>query len=327
MWYLEPVYRNCRLIRKMSQLLSLERWRYLFRCSRAAFRYDRRLCPNCGCRRYHVLQRKYVITALARCAKCRILYRIPTDPVGFNRIFYEKRYSSGLTTDFPDEGALRAMKASRFRGTPKDFSRHIALLRHLGVGGCSLLDFGASWGYGTFQFAEAGFDVMGFELSRPRARYAREMLGVPVVDSLEAIDREFDVVFSNHVLEHVPRPSETVRWMLQVLKPDGLMIAITPNGCVERCREDPVSYKRTWGLVHPYFIDREFYSALLCGRPTLLTGSPFDLGAIRQWDKASELCLNVSGWELLCVTTGRDTTSAGQRTDDGPDAAANNGYP
>ncbi len=58
----------------------------------------------------------------------------------------------------------------------------------------------------------------------------------------------FDVVFSNHVIEHVPNPGAVLAECCRVLKPGGLCIVITPNA-------DSVGhrlFKSMWrGLEHP----------------------------------------------------------------------------
>jgi 2-polyprenyl-3-methyl-5-hydroxy-6-metoxy-1,4-benzoquinol methylase len=228
---------------------------------------------------------------------------VPTDPLQFNWRFYQDTYSDGITTECPDIETLSAMKRSHFKGTEKDFTKWIELLTLLGVTpGQRVLDFGASWGYGTWQLSEAGFQVTGFEVSERRARYAREIVGLDVVDAPEDVRGLFDIVFACHVLEHVPRPSEVVQWLSKFLKPGGLLIAITPNGSGEYLQMDPLGYHRRWGLVHPYYLDAEFYSRAFQGRPTLLASCPYDLTSLPWWDRRRDWRGDLSGWELLCCT-------------------------
>jgi 2-polyprenyl-3-methyl-5-hydroxy-6-metoxy-1,4-benzoquinol methylase len=249
-----------------------------------------------------LVKRKYVVTALRRCRYCRILYRTPIDEPDLNHAFYQETYSSGFTTDCPTAEALGELKTQNFHGTAKDFAGYISLLEALGVGrGQRLLDFGASWGYGVWQLNQAGFDASGFEISRPRAQYAREMVGVNVVERLEDLQGTFDAVFACHVLEHVPRPSEVLQLLPKLLKPGGIFVALTPNGCRESMTKDPARYHRGWGQVHPFYIDREFYHLAFPRQTKLLASWPYDLAALGQWHPDRDCFLDLSGWELLCA--------------------------
>jgi 2-polyprenyl-3-methyl-5-hydroxy-6-metoxy-1,4-benzoquinol methylase len=289
------------LITLLSSVRQPARLRYIASSAWFSTRADRRRCPNCGGAEFDLVKRKYVFTALGRCRHCRILYRTPTDSPGLNNAFYQNTYSSGFTTDCPSPELLAQLKGTAFRGSPKDFAGWISLLQALGIQpGQRVLDFGASWGYGVWQLVQAGYDVMGFEISRPRARYAREMLGVSVLENLGDIRGPFDAVFACHLLEHVPRPSQIFEWLPQVLRPGGLLVALTPNGSMECMETNPERYHRGWGQVHPFYLDKEFYNASFSSRPKLLASWPYDLKALSGWDRRSDCRLDLSGWELLC---------------------------
>lgn len=277
-----------------------DRLKYLWRSVCCTLRRDRFRCPNCDEQRSLLVKRKYFVTALRRCSKCRLLFRVPTDPPGFGDEFYQSEYQSGFTTDCPDTASLRQFLANGFRGTTKDFSSRIALLRALGVEpGSRVLDYGASWGYATWQFNETGYKTVGFELSRQRARFARDMLSVDVRERLDEVEGPFDVFFSCHVIEHVPQVSQVFEIANRLLRPGGIFVAITPNGCFEAMAVEPNSYHRAWGSVHPQYLDAEFYKQAFPTRPTCLASSPFDIDTIRNWQRNDNYCGELSGPELL----------------------------
>jgi 2-polyprenyl-3-methyl-5-hydroxy-6-metoxy-1,4-benzoquinol methylase len=287
---------------RFTSLTDIARWKYLARSVWHQACASRRSCPNCGGNRFAVLKAKYLVTALARCCDCRILYRLPTDGPHFNHTFYQDTYRSGLTTEYPDAQELEGLRREHFRGTPKDLTGRIKMLDALGAApGQRILDYGASWGYGVWQLVQAGFDAVGFEISRPRARYAREKLGVHVVDDLAQAAGPFDVVFACHVLEHLSRPTDFLNWLPEVLRPGGLLVAFTPNGSVHSLKVNPARYHRGWGLVHPYYLDDEFYCAAFPQQPKVLASPPYDLEEISAWERTTERRLTLSGWELLCV--------------------------
>ena len=41
-----------------------------------------------------------------------------------------------------------------------------------------ITEFGASWGYNIYKLVNQGFDVVGYELSVPRAEYGKEKLKI-----------------------------------------------------------------------------------------------------------------------------------------------------
>jgi SAM-dependent methyltransferase len=274
---------------------------YLLRAIRDCHKRERSNCPSCGSNSGTPVQRKFLFTRLVRCASCRLLYRAPTDPPELYEDFYQHDYREGYTTDCPSREDLQALLNNRFIGSQRDYSTKIAFIRALGVpGGARVLDYGASWGYGTWQLRESGYDTTGYEIGRPRARYAREIIGLPVYDSFEKIRGPFDVFFSSHVLEHITKLRDLISLALKLLRPNGVFLAFTPNGCRERTSqsENNEEYRHIWGLAHPVLIDAEFYHRAFAGRPKLLCTSPYNMDEIGAWNKRFDLALNLEGNEL-----------------------------
>lgn len=254
----------------------------LLACLPHAFSPKRRRCPSCDCARSTLVSRKHLITALRRCADCSLLFRTPTVSSAENAHFYQETYDQGFDSDTPAPAELARLLSTRFSGTGKDYAPYIAILSALGVPpGARLLDFGCSWGYGSWQLREAGYEVTSFEISRPRCRYAREKLGVNAHDHLAALgDQPFDVFFSAHVLEHVPSVAATLAFAKSKLKKDGLFLAFTPNGSQPLRHAHPALWQNLWGHVHPNFLDDVFYRRAL--PRALLASSPYDYAALAQ---------------------------------------------
>jgi len=204
----------------------------------------------------------------------------------------------------PDENRLAVLKSTKFKGTEKDYSRFLAVLNALGIKrGSRLLDFGCSWGYGSWQFAQNGFEVESYEISEPRRRYAIKNLECTVHSRFADITPGFDVFFSSHVLEHVPSPKNVIELALSVVKPGGVFIAFTPNGAAPHRAKEPAKWQKLWGLVHPNFLDDQYYRLQFAAYPYLLASDPYDLNAIKSWDasKQRQRVLDLSGPELLCI--------------------------
>lgn len=281
--------------------LSTSFWKRLIRCGLT--------CPNCGSDAYVVEDTKYLVTELRRCERCRLMYRAPTDSDVENRRFYQAAYQEGVVTRLPAAEQLERLLAEQFKGGPYDYSYPIRILQALGLGsGDRVLDFGCSWGYGTWQLRAAGFAVVGYEISRPRAAFGREALGLDIREDVSALDvdrdgaRAFDCLFSSHVVEHVPRPATVLALARKLVRPGGYFVALTPNGSEEFRRRHPDRWHCLWGKVHPNMIDPEFWRAALRDRPLLLGTSPLDLEAVRVFAGGSPApALPMDGDELVCI--------------------------
>lgn len=221
---------------------------------------DANACPACGERNSRVVRRKYVVTALRECANCSLRFRTPKDePAATERFYVDETYKQGFTTDLPGDAELQRMLANRFAGTEKDFGPRIEALEAAGLErGSRILDFGCSWGYGSWQLREAGFEVFSYEIGRERARYAKEKLGCTMVGDLRSLDGTIDCIFSSHVIEHLPSPDLLFDEAATLLRPGGLFVCYCPNGAVERERKNFGDYHRNWGRVHPLMLTPEF---------------------------------------------------------------------
>ena len=223
-------------------------------------------------------------SALRRCSECRLVFRTPTTNASENAQFYQTDYEQGSATDLPSETALDRLLASKFHGTDLDRSASIDMLRAAGYGaGARIYEFGCSWGYGSWQLQQAGFEVTAYEISKPRSRFAVEKLGVKTLDPSSVKPQSFDVVYSSHVIEHVPSPAKMLAQGLDMLRPGGLFVALTPNGSLNYRRANAKSWQSSWGQVHPQLICEEWVRRAAADRPYYISGLPVDLSALSRW--------------------------------------------
>ena len=80
------------------------------------------------------------------------------------------------------------------------------------------------------------------------SRFARE----------EELVGGFDVIFSSHVLEHLPDFAFINQLYSQQLNRGGYFIAITPNGSNDFLKADYTAYHQLWGKVHPVLLSDRF---------------------------------------------------------------------
>ena len=242
-------------------------------------------CPCCDSQTSRVIDRKF-FHSFSECEKCGVLFRFPRETKEWMDKFYQNSYSEpGLTTELPSDEELQKLVDTNFRNSQKDFSYHIEILHALGLSENSrLLDYGANWGYATFQFRKAGFTADAFELSETRAQYGRK-LGIDISTTF-VLNASYDAVYSSHVLEHVPNPIETIKMQLDSVKAGGLVIAHTPNGSSACRTSNYKAFHRSWGLVHPVLLTQEFIEKNFSGC-SFYVSSYDDPQILKEWDQAS----------------------------------------
>lgn len=265
-------------------------------------------CPACGSYNTFHLKRKYLCTSLRLCNDCHLMFRYPKDNLFDNIEYYQSLYQEGFTTSLPDEKHIANLINNDFNNSTKDFSNYIAILKSLRRNtGMSLLDFGCSWGYGTYQLKEAGFNAVGFEISEPRADYGRN-LGMKIFSNRnklkEAYPQGFDILFNAHVLEHLPDFYGVFEWFDSLIKPGGLFIAFCPNGNLKRISIIGEKLHEIWGKKHPMLIDSSFlkFHFTRMGWKSRFSSSPFNLEEIKEWPNGAEVVPNKEiGDELLAA--------------------------
>ena len=219
-------------------------------------------CPYCKSKldsKKYLIDVKFYFTKLVECNFCKLLVRLPTDTISENNSFYQQNYKQGYTTDCPNFEELDALKKSNFENTERDYSRYITILTKLNVkSDAKILDFGCSWGYGLYQLNKAGYNALGFEISKPRLQYGIDNLNVIGYNNSTQIPNDLDVFFSSHVLEHVPDLKFVFELAFEKLKNGGIFIAITPNGSKEFQKKAPNDFHKLWGKVHPILLSKSF---------------------------------------------------------------------
>ena len=90
-----------------------------------------------------------------------------------------------------------------------------------------ILDFGCGGGWLLALFSNA--EKMGIEINDAARAFAKEHNDINAVKyAAEAPDSYFDVVISNHALEHCERPLDELRTLYKKLKPQGKITVVVP---------------------------------------------------------------------------------------------------
>ena len=215
-------------------------------------------CPSCHSATTHEIKRKMVVTALRECISCGMRFRVPKEEHISSERFYQKKYNQGFTTDCPDDEELHGLLARGFKGSQKDYSVYIDVARAAGLkSGDSILDFGCSWGYGSWQLQAAGFNVYSYDISLLRLEYAAQKLNCLGVNRLDELPTKVDCFFNAHVIEHLVDPN--VLWLEadKALNPEGVLVCFMPNGEPELEKiYGTKKYHQLWGRVHPLLMTK-----------------------------------------------------------------------
>jgi SAM-dependent methyltransferase len=281
------------------KIFDRKRWWYLLQGVSRRFHQSKR-CPCCGNSKSKTVDRKFFHT-LEKCLHCGILFRFPRDSAAELEQFYEWDYAEpGLTTELPTAAQLQALIEAGFKGSPKDFSKIILLFQAIGLKrGDLILDYGANWGYGTWQFNQAGFAATGFELSKSRAKFGAN-LGIDILTDATQIAGAFHAVYSAHVLEHVANPATVLRQQLAWTRPGGYVVAHTPNGSRAWRVSGRKQFHLSWGRVHPVLLTEEFIVREFCDFPFFVSSSD-DPADLQTWDRHSQRVGPLSGSCLFFV--------------------------
>jgi 2-polyprenyl-3-methyl-5-hydroxy-6-metoxy-1,4-benzoquinol methylase len=265
-----------------------------------------RVCPYCGqSSTVSLMKRKKLILDILVCDNCRLIFRWPMETEKELDIHYDMQYAvAAPQVVLPDPHDLPQLKKEKFTSLfGPDLGHKMEVLRSIRPSG-RVLDYGCSWGYATCLMQQNGYRATGFEISKPRAKYAREQLGLTVVDSIESLEAfpegSFDIVYSNHVLEHLPMIGRVLALFGRLLAPDGIAVHALPNfsGHARRTGE----WLQWIGEDHPIAPDIEFFQKALpaagLGR-CAFASSPYNADAIAA--VLSGQSSQVDGDELLVV--------------------------
>lgn len=164
---------------------------------------------------------------MVRCERCGLYYLNPQPTMAELASFYPEDYVP-YTTPSPDQ-LPRLRRLGVNYGLRK---RRQAITRYKGGG--RLLEIGCANGLFLDAMRRTGdWQVQGVDVGEPAVRYAREELGLDVfhgpLEDANFPDHAFDAVAMWDVLEHVPRPRETLLEIRRVLRPDGVLVLRVPQ--------------------------------------------------------------------------------------------------
>jgi len=182
-----------------------------------------RLSECCLCGSREISQR--FANGIWECRRCAILFRNPRPTLP--QII--KSYDAGQTY-------AAWQRESEIRGAL--WRKRLRIVHRYKRAG-RLLDIGTGDGH-FLDIAKSSFDVAATEVSETGARYARVRGHDPIIGPLLqlALPRQhYDVITLWHVLEHLPYPGKALCRLLDLLKPDGILVIAVPNETMPLLRQ------------------------------------------------------------------------------------------
>lgn len=158
------------------------------------------------------------LSDIARCPACghMQLADMPADAV------LAEAYGDAASEDYVDEEAGQRETARRILDRVE---------RQVPPG--RLLDLGCWVGFLLAEARDRGWAVQGVEPSAWASSYARERLGLDVVQddlfSAPLPEGTFDAVVLGDVIEHLPRPAEALERIASLLAPGGVVVMMLPD--------------------------------------------------------------------------------------------------
>lgn len=173
-------------------------------------------CPACGGGEIQVLDEP---ACLWKCLRCDLVFDNPRPDAPSIDAFYARQGQY--------DGWLSNLEARQVL-----WLRRWSLIRPFLPRTGAILDVGA--GIGQFlSLAGEGWTTSGTELSPVARTIAKERWGIELLgghlEGLGLPSESFDVVSMFHVLEHVPRPGETLAEIRRILKPGGVVVLAVPD--------------------------------------------------------------------------------------------------
>lgn len=289
--------------RRRQVLIERSKLSFLGRMVRNRLAGAPRACPYCGeTAALELMGRKKLLIEVLRCGKCALIFRYPGDSVRDNFTYYQDEYRAAAVTELPAEHEPEPDADNGCEYSKVDFTPKIEALKALRSSG-RVLDFGCSWGYTVRQLLDNDFSAVGFEISKSRAAFGRERLGIQIYDTLSALNGDrFDVIFVNHVLEHLPLPKETLQLLARMVADDGLLFIVGPNFTGASARAG--LFWQWIGQDHPIAPTADFLRRALndCGFARVVCGSgPFGGELTERLHRGDFDSLDSDGDELVVI--------------------------
>ncbi len=203
----------------------------LFDESNIAQSPERDACPACGTQTKSdtILEignpSWSVNTRLVQCVSCELLFYSNPPSEEYLKNYYESTSNSKIES-------FEHHELSSYRRVKKRMAKRVMDLGYKNRD-AKILDIGCGTGDLLAGFQEAGFEnLWGCEMSPFRVAVRQQRFPDRIFSGgFEKVpdDMRFDIIYANHVIEHIYTPSQAFDWMRSHLTDDGMIILSVPD--------------------------------------------------------------------------------------------------
>lgn len=164
------------------------------------------------------------------CQDCGLIYRNPILDEKEKKLLYEHYRDIELRKE--DKYEYFRKIASLPPSESENYQRYLILEKYLKKGGC-ILDVGCGAGIFLYAFKKyfSDWDTLGIEPTDEFANVAKEK-GINIIYGYleeNTVDKKFDLITLNHVLEHLDKFKEMLSMLKIYLKKEGLLYIEVPS--------------------------------------------------------------------------------------------------
>lgn len=220
---------------------------------------------------------------IIKCSNCSMIsiYPIPS------KNFIQRHYNDPL---YPKSAYFRNITIN-FKGSPeaKLFLKGLNLIEKLHPNKGKILDVGCSSGVFLNMAKDRGWEILGIDISKDFVNYAKKNFKLDIrygfLKDFSFKENSFDVVTLWDLIEHVREPKELLKEVCKILKPEGIVLILTPNQNSLIKKTTNLSYKLSFGrwkapanvvydIHHLYYFSKKNITMLLnkIGFKTVYTG-------------------------------------------------------
>jgi len=187
-------------------------------------------CKLCGSTQLQKIVSKGKV-GYFKCAQCGLVMQIPLPDEDKSKAIYDK----GASYFRDRRKAVDYIKGETW--LKKTASFYISIIsqyiKEFNQKKLDILDVGCGTGVLVKAFVDMGHNAQGVELSKWASDFGKKRYKVEIIQgNIEKLNlplSSYDIITAMHVVEHLRKPQETLRYLVEHLKEGGYLVLATPN--------------------------------------------------------------------------------------------------